>query len=202
MPDAIFDDKRLAAIYDSVDTDRSDLDAYVALDDELGPRSVLDIGCGTGTLACLLAQRGKDVTGVDPATASLDVARRKPHADRVVWINGDATKLPPLQVDLATMTGNVAQVFLADEDWASTLRAARAALRPRGLLVFEVRDPAREGWKEWNREDSHRRLEIPRVGAVETWVDLTDVILPFASFRMTFIFQPTSTQPTSHSTRR
>jgi 2-polyprenyl-3-methyl-5-hydroxy-6-metoxy-1,4-benzoquinol methylase len=73
MPDAIFDDRRLAAIYDSVDADRSDLDAYVALADELGARSVLDIGCGTGTFACLLAQRGKDVTGVDPATASLDV---------------------------------------------------------------------------------------------------------------------------------
>jgi SAM-dependent methyltransferase len=202
MPDAIFDDRRLAAIYDSVDADRSDLDAYVALADELGARSVLDIGCGTGTFACLLAQRGKDVTGVDPATASLDVARRKPHADRVVWITGDATKLPPLQVDLVTMTGNVAQVFLADEDWASTLRAAHAALRPRGLLVFEVRDPAREGWKEWNHEDSHRRLEIPRVGGVETWVDLTDVSLPFVSFRITFIFEADGAILTSDSTLR
>jgi 2-polyprenyl-3-methyl-5-hydroxy-6-metoxy-1,4-benzoquinol methylase len=38
---------------------------------------VLDIGCGTGTFALMLAKRGLEVTGVDPAEASLDVARTK-----------------------------------------------------------------------------------------------------------------------------
>lgn len=75
MPDAIFEERRLAEIYDPLDPDRSDLDAYVALIDELAARSVLDIGCGTGTFACLLAARRILVTGVDPAGASLDVAR-------------------------------------------------------------------------------------------------------------------------------
>ena len=42
MPDAVFDDPRLAAIYDALDPDRSDLDAYVAMVDEFGARSVLD----------------------------------------------------------------------------------------------------------------------------------------------------------------
>ena len=41
MPDAIFDDRRLAAIYDSVDADRSDLDTYVALADEFGAMSMM-----------------------------------------------------------------------------------------------------------------------------------------------------------------
>jgi len=200
--DAIFSERRLANIYDDVDSDRSDLDAYIAMIDEFNARSVLDIGCGTGTLACLLAGRGIEVTGVDPAAASLEVARRKPYADRVQWLAGDATTLPPLQVDMVTMTGNVAQVFLTDEDWASTLRAARAALKSAGLLVFEVRDPAREGWREWNREQSSRHLEIPGVGGVETWTDLTDVHLPFVSFRMTFVFETDGAVLTSDSTLR
>ena len=55
MPDAIFEDPRLAAVYDPLDPDRSDLDVYVAIAQELGARSVLDVGCGTGTFACLLA---------------------------------------------------------------------------------------------------------------------------------------------------
>lgn len=117
MVDAIFAERRLAEIYDVLDDDRSDLDAYVALVGELGASTVVDIGCGTGTFACLLASRGMRVTGVDPAVASLDVARRKPGADQVRWILGDATALPPLAVDVVTMTGNVAQVFLTDEDW-------------------------------------------------------------------------------------
>lgn len=78
MADAIFEDRRLAEVYDPLDPDRSDLDAYVAMVDEFRSRSVLDIGCGTGTLACQLAKGGRDVTGVDPAAASLDVARPSP----------------------------------------------------------------------------------------------------------------------------
>jgi len=76
--DLIFAEPRLAEVYDPLDPDRSDLDAYVAMVEEFGARSVLDIGCGTGTLACLLARRGLTVTAVDPAAASLAVARTKP----------------------------------------------------------------------------------------------------------------------------
>jgi SAM-dependent methyltransferase len=188
MADAIFEERRLAEIYDPLDPDRSDLDPYLSLVDEINARAMLDIGCGTGTLACLAAQVGVEVTAVDPAAASLAVARRKRYAERVRWIVGDATTLPPLQVDVATMTGNVAQVFLTDEDWTSMLRATRAALRPGGLLLFEVRDPAIAGWREWNREQSFRRVTIPGVGQVETWVELTDLQPPFVSFRMTFAF--------------
>ena len=80
VADAIFEEPRLAEIYDPLDPDRSDLDAYAALAGEFSAVSVLDVGCGTGTLACLLAARGLEVIAADPAAASLDVARRKPGA--------------------------------------------------------------------------------------------------------------------------
>jgi 2-polyprenyl-3-methyl-5-hydroxy-6-metoxy-1,4-benzoquinol methylase len=97
MADEIFEHPRLVAIYDALDPDRSDLDVYAAIAEGLGARRVLDLGCGTGTFALLLANRGFEVIGVDPAGASLDVARAKPGASRVDWIHGDATALPPLQ---------------------------------------------------------------------------------------------------------
>jgi hypothetical protein len=62
------------------------------------------------------------VIGVDPAAGSLAVAQVKPGAGRVRWIHGDATSLPPMQVDLATMTGNVAQAIVDQTDWDGTLR--------------------------------------------------------------------------------
>lgn len=83
MPDPIFAEARLAVLYDVLDDDRRDLDLYVDIVAELGALSVLDIGCGTGTLACRLALAGIDVIGVDPAIASLDIARRKPGGDTV-----------------------------------------------------------------------------------------------------------------------
>lgn len=201
MPDAIFDDPSLAALYDPLDPDRSDLDAYAAIVDELGARRVLDVGCGTGTFACLLARRGIDVVGVDPAGASLDVARTKPGADRVRWLHGDATTLPPLQVDLATMTANVAQVFLTDDAWTSTLRGVHATLAPGGHLVLETRVPARRAWEGWVREATFARVDVPDVGPVESWTDLTDVSLPFVSFHDTTVL-PDGTTLHSDSTLR
>ena len=200
MPDPIFDDRRLAELYDPLDPDRSDLTAYAAIADELGARSVLDVGCGTGTFACLLAERGLEVTGVDPAAASLDVARTKPGADRVTWLHGDATTLPPLQVDLATMTANVAQVFVTDEDWAATLSAVHAALRPGGHLVFETRDPAAEAWREWDREHTFTRADV--AGGVEAWCEVTDVSGDLVSFRWTVAFDSDGAVLTSDSTLR
>lgn len=201
MPDAIFDDPRLAALYDPLDPDRSDLDAYVAIVDELGARRVLDVGCGTGTFACLLAQRGVEVVGLDPAGASLDVARTKPGAERVRWLHGDATTLPPLQVDLATMTANVAQVFLTDDAWTATLRGVHDALVPGGWLVLETRVPARRAWEGWVREATTTRVDVPDVGPVESWTDLTDVSLPFVSFHDTTVL-PDGTTLHSDSTLR
>ena len=202
MVDAHYTEPRLAALYDPLDEDRSDLEVYAAMAAEFGARSVLDIGCGTGTLACLLASRGLTVTGLDPALASLDIARAKPFGDRVRWVHGTADALPSLQVDLAAMTGNVAQVFLSDEEWSAVLGAARMALRPGGRLVFETRDPARQAWLEWDRPHTYIQAEVPGVGGVETWEDLTEVSGEFVSFRSTCVFASDGAVLTSDSTLR
>jgi len=202
MADALFSEPRLAELYDPLDPDRRDLDAYTAMAGEFGAATVVDVGCGTGNLACLLARAGLEVIAVDPAAASLAVARRKPGAERVRWLHGDATVLPPLQADLATMTGNVAQVFLADQQWAATLRAVRDRLRPGGRLVFESRDPAKKAWLEWNRDQTHRRAVVPGAGPVETWTDLTQVRGSLVSFRTTFVFESDGAVLTSDSTVR
>ncbi|WP_370062564.1 class I SAM-dependent methyltransferase [Streptacidiphilus sp. MAP5-3] len=188
MPDDLFADPAMAALYDPMEGDRDDLDFYARIADELGARSVLDIGCGTGVLALMLADRGLAVTGVDPAGASLEIARAKPGADRVRWICGDATALPPeLRVDLAVMTGNVAQAIVEPAAWNGTLARVHAALRPGGHLIFETRDPAGRAWESWNRESSYRVARFPGLGAVTSWVDLLDVDGPLVTFRWTYV---------------
>jgi SAM-dependent methyltransferase len=192
MPDAVFADPRLARIYDAFDGPRADLDLYLALASEVEASSVLDVGCGTGSLAVLLASSGRSVVGVDPALASLEIARAKD--SRVTWIHGDATSLPSLSVDLATMTGNVAQVFLGD-DWEATLRGVHGALRPGGHLVFETRRPERRAWEDWARAR-------PRVlVGVREQVEVLGVSLPFVSLRHTYRF-PDGSVVASDSTLR
>ena len=201
MPDAIFEDPRLAPLYDLLEPDRSDLDAYVSIAAEFGAHRVLDVGCGTGVLALLLSERGHEVVGVDPAAASINVARSKPGADRVRLLVGDATTLPSLQVDLATMTGNVAQVFLTDDDWMATLRGIHAALRPGGRLVFESRDPARRVWEDWSRDWSPQRVELVGIGVVESWARVTRVDGQFVTFDGAITLPDGTVVPTSSTLR-
>lgn len=181
-PDPAFADPRLAVLYDVLDDDRSDLDAYVAIVEEVGAARVVDIGCGTGSLAVRLAERGLTVIGVDPAAASLDVARTKPYADRVAWVNGDATALAGREVgaDLVVMTGNVAQVFVTDDDWNETLRSVHGCLRPRGWWVFETRRPQARDWEHWDLTPTAVELADGRTLIVSRCV--TAVAPPLVTF--------------------
>ena len=200
MPDAIFAHPRLAPVYDAFDGDRDDLAAYLDIAGELGADQVLDVGCGTGCLAVLLAESGRTVVGVDPAEASLEVARAKKATGRITWVHGDATTVPAFGADLALMTGNVAQVFLTDAGWGQALAGIHAALRPGGYLVFETRRPERRAWEDWAADAGPVTLDIPGTGPVEQRREVTDVSLPFVSFRCTYRFLADGAVITSDST--
>lgn len=102
------------------------------------------------------------------------------------------------------MTGNVAQVFLTDDDWNQALQAVRAALRPRGYLVFETRRPERRAWEEWAvwADTAPVILDVPRSGPVEQRREVTGVNLPLVSFRNTYTFLADGAVITSDSTLR
>jgi SAM-dependent methyltransferase len=173
---AEFTDPRLVAIYDTVNAYDADAQPrfYRQLAAELGARSIVDLGCGTGLITRDLARLGYQVTGVDPAPGMLDVARHRPDGDRVHWIDGDADRLGTPGADLAVMTGHVAQFLLTDEDWDAALLALYAALRPGGHLAFESRNPAAREWEDWTRA-ARRSVSDPVVGRVDTWTDVQDV---------------------------
>ncbi len=184
-PDPAFADPRLAVLYDVLDADRCDLDAYMAIADEVGAASVIDIGCGTGSLAVRLARSGRTVVGVDPAGASLDIARVKPLAERVTWVHGDATALRGrgATADLAVMTGNVAQVFVSDRDWVSTLAAVHDCLHPGGWLVFETRRAEVRDWEQWGAGPT--RVDLSDGSHVVVSTTVTEVVLPLVTFEST-----------------
>lgn len=206
--DPIFSDPQLAVLYDEFDNDRRDLDVYVELiRAELGATTVLDIGCGTGTLALLLAGRGCEVTGVDPAAASLDIAKAKPYADQVRWHVGDAETFATTtddrgRFDVAVMTGNVAQVFVDHGQWLATLDAVATCLRPGGFLIFETRDPAKEAWLGWTPETSARQRDVDGIGVVSATTELLSVDGSLVSFRHRYEFAASGKAVTSDSTLR
>ncbi|WP_202912034.1 class I SAM-dependent DNA methyltransferase [Nesterenkonia muleiensis] len=201
--DGEFRDPRLAAVYDALDPDRTDLRQYQQiLLEEFGASTVLDIGCGTGVFALQLAACGVTVHGVDPAEASLKVARSKPGADAVTWHAGTADTLPPLQVDAITMTANVAQVFITDEDFDRVLSAGFSRLRPGGVLVFEARRAEDRGWERWTREQTRKTVQALDVGRVDSWNELRAVDGELTTHAVPVIFHHDGARYDSVSTLR
>ncbi len=172
--DLHYTDERLVALYDPANTDRSDVAYYCAIADEIAAHTIIDLGCGTGSLTCALADGTRQITGIDPSGAMLAVARQRPGAGAVRWVTGTSANIGQPDADLVIMTGNVAQVFLDDDAWQTTLRHIFAAVRPGGWLAFESRNPEAREWEIWNRDQTFTRTATP-MGVVQEWVTVTDV---------------------------
>ncbi len=172
----------LVEVYDVQCAGRWDHDFYLALAEELGARSVVDIGCGTGVFAVDAAARGLRVIGVDPAAAILDLARQRPGGDTVEWIHGGPDLVPDEVADLAIMMGHVAQYFVDDAAWAEVLAQIHRFLGPGGHLAFETRNPAVDWASRWTRGATETTYPHPRGGQFTSWVEVQDVTGPADSY--------------------
>ena len=105
------------------------------------PESVLDLACGTGTLALAFAQRGWRVYGVDASAAMLEQARRK--ADQlgltVLFSQQDMRSFVlPERVDLVTCLFDSLNYLLTVEDLERAFRRVAAHLKPGGLFLCDM----------------------------------------------------------------
>ncbi|MFG2787549.1 class I SAM-dependent methyltransferase [Streptomyces sp. NPDC048419] len=95
---------------------------------------VLDLGCGTGSLSLLAAERGHRVTGVDASPAMVGRARAKLAGRDAVFLVGDAAAPPVGEQRFDVVL--VRHVLWALPDPGRALRQWRGLLRPGGRLVL------------------------------------------------------------------
>lgn len=107
---------------------------------------VLDLGCGGGLMSEAYARRGARVTGVDPSTASLKVARahaRKAGLSiRYKQGRGEALPFPDASFDLVSCCDVLEHV----DDLDAVIHQITRVLRPDGLFVF---DTINRTWLSW-----------------------------------------------------
>jgi SAM-dependent methyltransferase len=107
-------------------------------------RRILDLGCGTGGHAVILAQRGYAVTGVDRSNEMLEAAREKTSckpelANIPSFRQGDIRDF-----DLGTRFDAVIAMFavvsymITNTDIMAAFRAVYRHLNPGGLFVFDA----------------------------------------------------------------
>jgi len=182
-----YQDPQIAEIYDAANPLAEDGRFYLALA-ESGPYSVLDLGCGTGTLCCALAEQGHRVTGVDPAAAMLDVARRKPHAEQLHWVESTAQSFrSQMRFDRIVMTGHAFQTLLTDDDIMAALETMHVHLSSGGRVAFETRNPSIDWAGEW--AGRQRLIPMPSGEEVEETLEVTEKDGEFISFRTSYRFQ-------------
>ncbi|MBW8322166.1 MAG: class I SAM-dependent methyltransferase, partial [Rhizobium sp.] len=179
----------------------ADGDFYLSL--ARSPCRILDLGCGTGSLALRLADLGHTVTGLDPAPGMLEVARAKDTASRVRWIAGDARGIALGETfDLIIMTGHVFQVFLDDVETLAVLCSARRHLAEGGRLVFESRNPPARAWENWTEERTRETTEVPGIGPVEVYYQVRQAWEDFVRFDAVFTLLESGERRISESTLR
>ncbi len=171
LADRLYQDADLVQFYDIENGYAADWKYCAAMADGAG--SVLDLGCGTGGFLTYL-KGARQLCGVDPATAMLDVARSRPGGDNVDWVEGDArTVLLPRKFDLVVLTGHAFQVFLTADDQRAALATIAAHLAPQGRFVFDTRNPLAGEWRSWTPGETQRVFEHPELGPVTSWNDVS-----------------------------
>lgn len=80
----------------------------------------------------------------------LAVARSKPHADLVEWVESSAQNYRShRRFDLIVMTGHAFQILLTDADALAVFETMRGHLNERGRIAFETRNPGLDWVGEW-----------------------------------------------------
>ncbi len=112
--------------------------------EDLRPRTAVDLACGTGSVAKILAEKGLNVTAVDLSEDMLTAAMEKcMDLENVpVFVCQPLQKLHlPRGVDLAVCALDSLDYITDPADCAEAIRRIYKALNPGGIFIFDVNTP-------------------------------------------------------------
>ena len=139
----------LAVSYDRLTND-VDYKATVAFYEEIlrkegcSPRTAVDLACGTGSVAAILARNGLQVIGVDLSEEMLTVAQQKTQdmENPPVFICQPLQELRlPKAVDLAVCALDSLDYIINPEDCQKAIERVYKVLNPGGCFIFDVNTP-------------------------------------------------------------
>ena len=140
------------ALAQSYDRLTSDVDYNATVDfyyeilhkEGLTPKTAVDLACGTGSVAILLAQKGLRVTAVDMSAEMLSEAAQKAMEleNPPFFVNQRLEQLRlPRGVDLAVCALDSLDYITNPEDCAEAIRRVYRVLNPGGIFIFDVNTP-------------------------------------------------------------
>lgn len=99
----------------------------------------LDLGCGTGKLTRLLAEKGYDMIGVDASAEMLEIAAQKNPDGRILYLQQDMRELELYGTVAAVVCICDSMNYLLEyEELVRVLRLVDNYLDPGGILIFDM----------------------------------------------------------------
>ena len=141
--------RELAQSYDRLTNDvdyEATVDFYYEIlkREGLTPRTAVDLACGTGSVALILARKGLQVTAVDMSWQMLMVAQQKA-AEADLYPQFVCQPLQQLRlprgVDLAVCALDSMDYITNPEDCQEAIRRVYKSLNPGGCFIFDVNTP-------------------------------------------------------------
>lgn len=108
---------------------------------EAEPKDLLDLACGEGTFALMMAKRGLNVTGADRSPQMLRIAEEKAQRAgvNIEFVRADFRSLPfEARFDLVTCWFDSLNYLLRTEDLEKTFLGVARALEEGGLFIFDM----------------------------------------------------------------
>jgi SAM-dependent methyltransferase len=146
---------RFAIYYDPSDLDRGPEIAFYSSLIYENTCTLLELACGTGTVASNLAgpivQRhgaAARIVGLDESQCMLDIARARDSLTE--WIRGDM-RHPSVtgRFDLVICPLNTLQLIQTNQELEQTFRAVRNLLEPDGVFSFDIYQPNLDYLNSW-----------------------------------------------------
>ena len=139
----------LAESYDRLTNDvdyQSVVDFYFQIleSEGLTPRTAVDLACGTGSVARLLAKKGLQVTGVDMSEEMLCVAAQNAAEENqsIMFVHQKLQELSlPKAVDLAVSALDSIDYIVDPSECQKAMIRIYKALNPGGCFIFDVNTP-------------------------------------------------------------
>lgn len=146
-------------MYESIFDYRKEFLRFKSILKKYGCKSVLELGCGAGSMAPYFIAAGYRCTGLDAAREMLAIAEKE-HPE-ACFIRGDMRRFVARnEVDAVLVAGRSFAYMIGNQDVLQALRSIRKALRPGGILILDNFDAA-EVFRNFR---NHLRDDIRRDG--------------------------------------
>ncbi|QGN59198.1 class I SAM-dependent methyltransferase [Nostocoides sp. HKS02] len=153
---------------------------------------VLDLGCGTGTVALMAARAGAVTIAVDPAARLLEVGRTQAAGERldIEFLPGEAASLPLPDGAVTAVLSNFGVIFCPDP--VAAVNEMVRVLAPEGRIIFTAWLPggAIGQLNQAAAEMVRAALGAPAPPPPFAWHDTAALTTLFATHDMTVTAEP------------